>query len=90
MNFATAVLSGTICSPVQHLENGQVRFSLQNEEGIFLIKVPGLAQVRMCQVLGVGDVVYLFGHLHSFRSQKCAKHHVYFEAIVVIAQASTG
>jgi hypothetical protein len=47
MNFATAVLSGTICSPVQHLENGQVRFSLQNEEGIFLIKVLGLAQVRM-------------------------------------------
>jgi hypothetical protein len=86
MEIITAMLFGTLCSPVQIGANRQARFSLKNEAGIFLIKVPGRAQVRICQTLTVGDAIYLLGHLHSFRSQKCRKHHVYFEAATVIPQ----
>ena len=89
MKTVTAMLRGTICTPVHVGANREARFSLKNEAGIFLIKVPTPAQVKVCQTLEVTDPVYLLGQLHSFRSQKCGKHHVYFEASAVIPQDSS-
>lgn len=77
------VMPGTIHRPIQ-FEADQARFSLKNENGLFFINASGPAQLKVCQVLNVGDLICVIARLHGYRNRTCGKHHVYLEAMAIM------
>ena len=65
--------------------NKRCEFSLKTPTGgFFHIKVMGLENVSLCQVMKSGDQVFVLGRPSSYKHKRCRQHHVYFEAISLL------
>jgi hypothetical protein len=63
---------------VKHPRNA--RFTLQNERGLFFVKVYQAALVTVAQTFEPGTELVVLGEMHSFVSRRCRNHHVFIKA----------
>jgi len=79
------LLTGRLYNEVQVKHPRNARFSLQNERGLFFVKVYQAALVKTVESLEVGAELAVLGELHSFVSRRCKNHHVFIQAAEIFA-----
>ncbi|MEW5956095.1 MAG: hypothetical protein AB1801_00100 [Chloroflexota bacterium] len=86
------LVTGRLYNEVQVKHPRNARFSLQNERGLFFIKVYQAALVNMAQNFEAGAELVVLGELHSFASRRCRNHHLFIKAheIFLLTGASVG
>ena len=77
------LVSGRLYREVQVKHPRNARFSLQNERGLFFVKVCQPALVKMVQSFEPGIQLGVLGEMHSFVSRRCQNHHVFIKAVVL-------
>lgn len=81
---ALALLRGRLYRDVQVRHPRNARFSLQNEHGLFFIKVQQARLVKQARELSPGDKLIVIGAMHSFVNRRCKNHHVFVNAVEIL------
>jgi hypothetical protein len=89
---SVAVVAGRLYNEVQIKHPRNARFTLQNECGLFFVKVYQAALVTMVQNLEPSAELVVLGEMHSFVSRRCRNHHVFIKAqeIFLLTESSAG
>jgi hypothetical protein len=74
------LLTGTLYREVQVKHPRCARFSVQNEQGLFFVKVYRAALVSQARSFEPGAEIGVVGEMHSFVSRRCKNHHVFVRA----------
>ena len=72
---------------VKHSRNA--RFTLQNERGLFFVKVYQAALVTVAQDFEAGTELAVLGEMHSFVNRRCRNHHVFIKAQEIFSLKET-
>jgi hypothetical protein len=74
------LVTGRLYREVQVKHPRNARFTLQNERGLFFVKVYQAALVTVAQSFKPGTDLLVLGEMHSFVSRRCQNHHVFIKA----------
>lgn len=77
------LLTGRLYREVQVKHPRNARFTLQNERGLFFVKVYQAALITMAQSFEPGTELVVLGEMHSFVSRRCKNHHVFIQAAAI-------
>jgi hypothetical protein len=77
------LVSGRLYREVQVKHPRNARFTLQNEHGLFFVKVYQAALVDEAQAFAPGAELVVLGEMHSFVSRRCKNHHVFIQAVAI-------
>ena len=77
---SVGLVAGRLYNAVQIKHPRNARFSLQNERGLFFVKVYQAALVTLVQEFEPGAKLAVLGELHSFVNRRCKNHHVFIKA----------
>ena len=86
-SVSLVVVTGRLYRPVQVKHPRCARFSLQNEQGLFFIKVYQAALVELARSLPPHTTLAVIGELGSFVSRRCQNHHVCIKAVALFPLA---
>ena len=89
---SVALVTGRLYREVQVKHPRNARFTLQNERGLFFVKVYQATLVKAAQGLEPGTELVVLGEMYSFVSRRCQNHHVFIKAqeIFPLIEASAG
>ncbi len=77
------LVAGQLYREVQVKHPRNARFTLQNERGLFFVKVYQAALITMAQGFEPGAELVVLGEMHSFVSRRCKNHHVFIQAATI-------
>jgi hypothetical protein len=77
---SVVLVTGRLYRAVQVKHPRNARFTLQNERGLFFVKVYQAALVNAVQSFEPGTELAVLGEMHSFVSRRCQNHHVFIKA----------
>lgn len=77
---SVGLVAGRLYNEVQIKHPRNARFSLQNERGLFFVKVYRAALVSLVRGFEPGAELFVLGKLHSFVNRRCKNHHVFIKA----------
>jgi len=77
---SVGLVAGRLYNKVQIKHPRNARFSLQNERGLFFVKIYQAALVSLAQGFEPGAKLVVLGELHSFVNRRCKNHHVFIKA----------
>jgi len=77
---SVALVTGRLYREVQIKHPRNARFTLQNERGLFFVKIYQAALVTVAQSFEPGTELVVLGEMHSFVSRRCRNHHVFIKA----------
>ena len=77
---SVVLVTGRLYREVQVKHPRNARFTLQNERGLFFVKVYQAALVNMAQSFEPGAELVVLGEMNSFVSRRCRSHHVFIKA----------
>ena len=77
---SVTLVVGRLYREVQVKHPRNARFTLQNERGLFFVKVYQAALVTVAQSFEPGTEMVVLGEMHSFVSRRCRNHHVFIKA----------
>jgi len=77
---SVGLVAGRLYNEVQIKHPRNARFSLQNEQGLFFVKVYQAALVSLARGFETGAELVVLGELHSFVNRRCKNHHVFIKA----------
>jgi hypothetical protein len=77
---SVGLVAGRLYNEVQIKHPRNARFSLQNERGLFFVKVYQAALVGQARGFEPGAELVVLGELHSFVNRRCKNHHVFIKA----------
>ena len=77
---SVGLVAGRLYNAVQIKHPRNARFSLQNERGLFFVKIYQAALVSLAQGFEPGTKLAVLGELHSFVNRRCKNHHIYIKA----------
>ena len=77
---SVGLVVGRLYNEVQIKHPRNARFSLQNERGLFFVKIYQAALVTLAQGFEPGTKLAVLGELHSFVNRRCKNHHVFIKA----------
>ena len=77
------LVTGRLYREVQVKHPRNARFTLQNERGLFFVKVYQAALVIMIQGFEPGVELVVLGEMHSFVNRRCKNHHVFIRAVEI-------
>ena len=86
------LVTGRLYREVQVKHPRNARFTLQNERGLFFVKVYQAALVKVAQDFEPGTELVVLGEMNSFVSRRCRNHHVFIKAqeIFPLTETSVG
>lgn len=89
---SVVLVTGRLYRAVQVKHPRNARFSLQNERGLFFVKVQQASLVAIAQSLEAGTELAVLGEMYSFVSRRCRNHHVFIKAqeILPLTETSVG
>ena len=89
---SVTLVIGRLYREVQVKHPRNARFTLQNERGLFFVKVYQAALVTVAQSFEPGTELMVLGEIHSFVSRRCRNHHVFIKAqeIFSLEEVSVG
>jgi hypothetical protein len=79
-NGSVVLVTGRLYREVQVKHPRNARFTLQNERGLFFVKVHQAELVTMVQDFEPGAELAVLGEMHSFVNRRCRNHHVFIKA----------
>ena len=77
------LMTGRLYREVQVKHPRNARFTLQNERGLFFVKVYQAALVDEIRSFKPGAELVVLGEIHSFVSRRCKNHHVFIQATAI-------
>ena len=77
---SVTLVTGRLYREVQVKHPRNARFTIQNELGLFFVKVYQAALVTVAQSFEPGAELVVLGEMHSFVSRRCQNHHVFIKA----------
>ena len=91
-NGSVVLVTGRLYREVQVKHPRNARFTLQNERGLFFVKVHQAELVTLAQDLEPGAELAVLGEMHSFVNRRCRNHHVFIKAqeILSLKEVSVG
>ena len=89
---SVTLVAGRLYREVQVKHPRNARFTVQNERGLFFVKVYQAALVTVAQGFEPGTELVVLGEMHSFVSRRCRNHHVFIKAqeIFSLKEVSVG
>jgi hypothetical protein len=78
------MVTGRLYNEVEVKHPRNARFSLQNERGLFFIKVYQATLVKTAESFEPGAELAVLGELHSFVNRRCKNHHVFIKATEIL------
>ena len=86
------LVTGRLYREVQVKHPRNARFTLQNECGLFFVKVYQADLVTVAQDFEPGTELTVLGEVHSFVNRRCRNHHVFIKAqkIFSLKESSVG
>jgi len=79
-NGSVVLVTGRLYREVQVKHPRNARFTLQNERGLFFVKVHQADLVTLAQDFEPGAELAVLGEVHSFVNRRCRNHHVFIKA----------
>ncbi len=86
---SVVLVTGRLYREVQVKHPRNARFSLQNERGLFFVKVHQASLVTVAQSFEPGVELVVLGEMHSFVSRRCRNHHVFIKAQEIFSLKET-
>jgi hypothetical protein len=86
---SVTLVTGQLYREVQVKHPRNARFTLQNERGLFFVKVYQAALVTLAQGIEPGTELVVLGEMHSFVSRRCRNHHVFIKAQEIFSLKET-
>ena len=81
MEIGSLVLvTGQLYREVQVKHPRNARFTVQNERGLFFVKVHQADLVTLAQDFEPGAELVVLGEMYSFVNRRCRNHHVFIKA----------
>ena len=80
---SVALVTGRLYREVQVKHPRNARFTLQNERGLFFVKVHQATLVKVAQSFEPGAELVVLGEMYSFVSRRCKNHHVFIKAVAL-------
>jgi hypothetical protein len=74
------LVAGRLYNEVQIKHPRNARFTVQNEFGLFFVKVYQASLVNLVQSFEPGTELIVLGQMHSFVNRRCRNHHVFIRA----------
>ena len=89
---SVVLVTGRLYREVQVKHPRNARFTLQNERGLFFVKVHQADLVTLAQDFEPGAELAVLGEMHSFVNRRCRNHHVFIKAqeIFSLKESSVG
>ena len=88
-NGSVVLVTGRLYREVQVKHPRNARFTLQNERGLFFVKVHQADLVTLAQDFEPGAELVVLGEMHSFVNRRCRNHHVFIKAQEIFSLKET-
>ncbi len=74
-----ATLVGVVESDIRFINNNRCQFTLKSKQNDLFFVQAFDQRVEICRTVKRGDAVIAITLPHSFKHNRCKKHHIYFE-----------